>query len=81
MNIDIKIVKIGNSLAFRIPKLVATQLHLEAGTHAALTYTNSKITIQPQKKSYTLASLLTQITPQNCHQESFNDAPIGAEIG
>jgi antitoxin component of MazEF toxin-antitoxin module len=84
MGIDVKLVKIGNSITLRIPKLVATQLHLEAGSIAELFFDETQMSIRPKKKNrkmaYSLDELVKGITSQNCHTEHFDDTPIGAEF-
>ena len=81
MVVDVKFVKIGNSLTLRIPKLVVQHLHLQEGSEAELILENSDLIIRPKHPhSYSLEELLEDITPQNCHIEQFNDTPKGMEV-
>lgn len=63
----------GNSLAIRIPKEVADQIGIEQGSKMELKVIDNEgiITLKPKKlrKKYTLEELLSQITPENRHEE------------
>ena len=65
--------KWGNSLGIRIPKEAAEFLGINQGTHLELTVEKNKnsISLKPKKvrKKYSLEELLSQITPENRHEE------------
>lgn len=65
--------KWGNSLAIRIPKEAAEQIGIEQGSEMELKVLNNEgiITLKPKKlrKKYSLEELLSQITPENRHDE------------
>lgn len=78
INMDSVIQKWGNSLGIRIPKNLAVQLNLNAGSHVEIRLEDDKITIIPQKK-ISLEEKLAGITPENIHHESWNDESVGKE--
>jgi len=65
--------KWGNSLGIRIPKDVADRIGIEQGSKMELNVSgkDKAITLKPIKtrKKYTLNELLSQITPENRHEE------------
>ncbi|MEG0449830.1 MAG: AbrB/MazE/SpoVT family DNA-binding domain-containing protein [Lysinibacillus sp.] len=65
--------KWGNSLAIRIPKEAADRLGIDQGSEIELNVLENEniITLKPKKtqKKYTLQELLSQITPENRHNE------------
>ncbi|QBK27170.1 AbrB/MazE/SpoVT family DNA-binding domain-containing protein [Ureibacillus thermophilus] len=65
--------KWGNSLGIRIPKEVADKLGIKQGSEMILSISEKDeiITLQPKKrrKKYTLEELVSQITPENRHEE------------
>ena len=65
--------KWGNSLAVRIPKEVADRLGIDQGSEMDLSLLSKEgmITLKPKRtrKKYNLSELLSQITPENRHQE------------
>ncbi len=63
--------KWGNSLGIRIPKEAADKIGISQGSEIQLYVTENEITLRPKriKKKYTLEELLSQITPENQHQE------------
>jgi antitoxin MazE len=79
MIIDVKLVKIGNSLSFRVPKIAADRLHLSDGSIAELEVENNELIFRPKKK-YVLKDLLKKITPQNIHTEQGLGNEIGKEV-
>jgi antitoxin MazE len=64
-----KVQKWGNSLAVRIPKDVAEKVALRQGMEMELIAENHQITLKPQKPNPTLEELVSQITPENRHEE------------
>ncbi len=65
--------KWGNSLGIRIPKDIADRIGIKQGSEMNLSVIDSEniITLKPKKtrKKYTLQELLSQITPENRHEE------------
>lgn len=65
--------KWGNSLGIRIPKEAADRIGIDQGSEIELYVTGNEktITLKPIKlrKKYTLEELLSQITPENRHEE------------
>ncbi len=65
-----KVQKWGNSLALRIPKSFAEDVHLENGAEVNLTIEDGRLVVQPSSKSkYSLSALLKQISDDNLHHE------------
>ncbi|GIO68467.1 AbrB/MazE/SpoVT family DNA-binding domain-containing protein [Paenibacillus cookii] len=69
--------KWGNSLGIRIPKSLALKVGLEEGSEIDLDVENGHLVIKP--KSTTLEELLTQVTPENLHEEVSTGGPEGRE--
>src|SRR5690625_3511704 len=65
--------KWGNSLGVRIPKEVADKIGIGQGSEMELNVIEREntITLKPKKtrKKYTLEELVSQITPENRHEE------------
>ena len=73
--------KWGNSLAIRIPKSFAEEIHLAQGSQIDITLNKDKLQITPIKeKQYTLEQLLSEITEENLHKEIDTGSPIGKEV-
>lgn len=65
--------KWGNSLGIRIPKDAADKIGIEQGSKMELTVVENEgsLVLKPKKvrKKYRLEDLLSQITPENRHDE------------
>ena len=62
--------KWGNSLGIRIPKEAAERVGIHQGSRIDLRVgKEGLITLAPRKKEYTLEELVSQITPDNRHEE------------
>lgn len=73
--------KWGNSLAIRIPKSFANEIHLSQGTEINLILFDDKIQIEPIKtKKLSLDDLLSRVTDDNIHEEIDTGLPIGKEV-
>lgn len=73
--------KWGNSLAVRIPKTIAQDLPLKAGSLVALTIRDGSLLIRPQAKpAYGLGQLLKGVSKDNLHREVATGQPIGNEV-
>jgi antitoxin MazE len=72
--------KWGNSLAVRIPKTVAQDIHLRTGSSVDLTVRDGTLIVEPKaRKTYRLAQLLKQVSKRNLHAEVETGGPIGNE--
>ena len=76
-----KIKKWGNSLALRIPKLLASDANLKLNKMVDLSIDKGSIIITPiGEKEYSLEKLLEGISKNNLHGEIGTGAPVGKEI-
>ena len=72
--------KWGNSLAVRIPRTIAQDIRLKAGSLVALTVRDGQLLVQPQPKpTYRLGQLLKGIDRKNLHREVDTGTPVGNE--
>ena len=71
--------KWGNSLAVRIPRPFADEIHLEENTAVDLTIRSGKLVIAPSAPTITLESLVDQITDENRHDEIRTGPRVGNE--
>lgn len=83
---DMVIKKWGNSLAVRIPKVIADSINLETDQVATIEAKDGRIIITPvqKKKEYTLEELLSQgdekaYTLTEEDKEWLNAEPVGKE--
>ena len=75
-----KVQRWGNSLALRIPKSFAKDVHLENGATVNLSIDDGRLVIEPSIRSkYSLSVLLKQVTEDNLHKESDMGAVAGLE--
>jgi antitoxin MazE len=71
----------GNSLALRIPKVIAQESGLTDGSVVDLKLRRGVIAVIPERpRKHTLSDLLSQITKQNVHKEVATGRPAGKEI-
>lgn len=76
-----KIKKWGNSLALRIPKLLALDANLKINKVVDISIDKGSIIITPiDEKEYSLKKLLEGVTKNNLHEEFDTGAPVGKEI-
>ncbi len=76
-----KVVKWGNSLAVRIPRLIAQDAHLKEGDTIELSASEvGKVEVRRLSKTPTLEELVARITPENRHGEISLGNPVGKEI-
>jgi antitoxin MazE len=76
-----KIKKWGNSLALRIPKLLASDANLKLNKWVNLSIDKESIIITPiGEKEYLLEKLLEGISENNLHGEFDTGTPVGKEI-
>ena len=75
-----QIKKWGNSLALRIPKLLALGANLKQNKLVELSIDKDSIIITPiGEKEYSLEKLLKGVTKSNLHGEFNTGAPVGKE--
>lgn len=76
-----KLTKWGNSLAVRIPKVVAQAAKLRKGDHLEFfVRRGGTVEIRSTRQRPTLTRLVKQITPKNRHGEIDWGAPRGHEL-
>ena len=64
---QVSLARWGNSLGLRIPKDVAEQAGLHAGSRVEIAAENGRIVIAPARPRYVLAELLEGMTPEAAH--------------
>lgn len=73
--------KWGNSLGVRLPKHIAQNQSLKAGSRVVVSETETGIAIDVVKKKYrTLDEMLKEVTPENMHEAADWGKPVGKEI-
>lgn len=78
---DTTVQKWGNSLALRIPRSLAKDIHLHQGSVVGVTIIGGKIVVKPRRQRYyALAKLLKGITKRNRHAEVDWGGRVGQEI-
>ena len=76
-----QIKKWGNSLALRIPKLLALDANLKLNKLVAISFDKGSIIITPiDEKEYSLKKLLKGVSKNNLHGEFDTGTPVGKEI-
>ena len=76
-----KIKKWGNSLAVRIPKLLAFDVNLKQNEWIDISIGKNSIVITPiGEKEYSLEKFLKGVSKNNLHGEFDTGAPVGKEI-
>ncbi len=72
--------KWGNSLAIRVPKIVAVQVGLKAQDDLDIEVQDGNVLLKPHiRRVYRLEDLVKQITPKNVHGEIDTGIPVGRE--
>jgi len=75
-----KVQKWGNSLALRIPKAFAEEMHIAPNTAVELTLTNGSLMVTLlQAPAFSLEDLLAGVTAQNIHEEIDSGTAVGNE--
>ncbi|MEO1438812.1 MAG: AbrB/MazE/SpoVT family DNA-binding domain-containing protein [Chloroflexota bacterium] len=67
----------GNSLGIRLPRTITEQLDLQDGAVVDVELRDDEIVIK--RRRYTLDDMLSQITPENVHEETDWGTPTGKE--
>lgn len=76
-----RIQKWGNSLALRIPKTFAAEVHLKENSPVEVSVTEGKLVVIPVSKSkLTLEKLLAGVTSENIHAEVETGPAVGNEV-
>jgi len=75
-----RVVKWGNSLAVRIPKVVADDAHLQEGDSIVIEASADHIELRRAERTPTLKELVAKITPENCPGETAWGPDVGKEI-
>ena len=76
-----QIKKWGNSLALRIPKLLALDASLKQNKLVDISFDKGSIIITPiDEKEYSLGKLLEGVSKNNLHGEFDTGTPVGKEI-
>lgn len=76
-----QIKKWGNSLALRIPKLLAEQLDIKTDSEVEIAVEDGQMVIRPlPEPTLTLEELLAQITAENLHKEVDTGTAVGGEV-
>ena len=75
-----RVQKWGNSLGVRIPRGLADEVGLGAGTEVSLTAKDGELVLRPSLPSrLRLADLLAGITPENIHASVDTGDAVGSE--
>jgi antitoxin MazE len=78
--VQTKVQKWGNCLGVRIPRGLAEEVGLGAGTEVSLTAKNGKLVLKPAvPRRLRLADLLAGVTPENIHATVDAGDAVGAE--
>ncbi len=77
---EARAVKMGDSLAFRIPNPIAKKCGLVESSSFDITLRGDEIIIKPMRKRYNLSELLAGITSENLHAEFDGGGPMGQEL-
>lgn len=76
-----KVRKWGNSLAVRIPKVVAEEAGIYEESSVEMKNIDGKIVISPSvERKYDLDSLLSDVNKKNIHGETDTGEPAGKEV-
>jgi antitoxin MazE len=75
-----KLVKLGNSLAVRIPRAVVAQAGLLEGDSISIKVLDARIELHRLEGILTLEELVAQITPENRYEETEWGPDRGKEI-
>ncbi|MGH7549611.1 MAG: AbrB/MazE/SpoVT family DNA-binding domain-containing protein [Gemmatimonadota bacterium] len=71
----------GNSLAVRIPRDLAEEAGLDAGTEVEFSIEGDRLLLAPTAQSrWSLEDLLARVTKENLHEEMNFGPPVGHEV-
>lgn len=78
--VQTKVQKWGNSLGVRIPRGLAEEMGLGAGTEVSLTSKDGELVLRPSVPNrLRLTDLLAGVTPENIHESVETGDAVGAE--
>jgi antitoxin MazE len=77
---QVQIARWGNSLGLRIPKNMAIEAGLRAGTRVEIAAEGDRIVITPARPRYKLADLLEGVTPEAMREAFDWGLDVGREI-
>ena len=73
--------KWGNSLALRIPRSLAKDIHLHQGSMVNVSVVEGKMVVNPKgRRKYSLSRLLKGVTKKNRHSEHDWGQAAGREV-
>jgi antitoxin MazE len=72
--------KWGNSLAIRIPKVMANQIQVSEGDEMELSVDKNALLMRPVRRRYLLSEMLERVTSDNRHEETDWGKPEGREV-
>ena len=78
-----RIGKWGNSLAVRIPAMIAAELNINENSAVDISVIDGQLMIKPapcKKRKYSLSELLEGVNNDNIHKETLTGPPTGREI-
>ncbi|MGH7564644.1 MAG: AbrB/MazE/SpoVT family DNA-binding domain-containing protein [Gemmatimonadota bacterium] len=71
----------GNSLAVRIPRDLAEEAGLDAGTEVEFSIEGDRLLVEPTAQNgWTLEDLLARVRKENLHEEMDLGPPMGHEV-
>ncbi|MCH7764439.1 MAG: AbrB/MazE/SpoVT family DNA-binding domain-containing protein [Candidatus Marinimicrobia bacterium] len=78
----IKIQKWGNSLALRIPRAFAKEMHIENNSMVDISLENDHLVISPidDLEEFSLSTMLSDINENNLHQSVDFGEAVGKEL-
>ncbi len=81
MGVKVHVSKWGNSLGLRIPAKLAREYSITDGSELEVVEEDGAIILRPSKspKPFSLHELAAKITPQNRHDETDWESPVGRE--
>jgi antitoxin MazE len=80
MSAENQVAKWGNSLAIRIPRIIAKEAGISEGDRLSIRLdAKGNIVLRSSKRKYALDQLISGITPRNRHGETRWGPPAGKE--
>lgn len=70
----------GNSLAIRIPKPFATEIHLKNNSEVEISLKNGVLVVEPASEEIDFDRLLEQVNKENIHKLADFGKPRGKEV-
>lgn len=74
-----KIVKWGNSLGLRVPKVLAEEIGVHDGSAVEISLARGQLIVRPAPANFELDDLLADVTPDNLPAEVTTGEPQGSE--